>query len=164
MKAIKTYGIYGLLEWHGYVEGNGVKMKVDFTNGSATAWGVAPATFTTKHELTQLIIENSDMFKKGRIKIVRSTPLPEENKAETKAKPATAQPKPAETQPETPAEAAMPQGESDTRVITVADKADAIEWLKENYADKGYTATKLRTQTAFEEACKECNVDFRFNE
>lgn len=67
-----------------------------------------------------------------------------------------------EPQPEAPAEEAKPQGESDTRVVTVADKADAIEWLKENYADKGYTATKLRTQTAFEEACKECNVQFQF--
>lgn len=65
----------GLLEWHGSVNCGGVKMKVAFTNGSATAWGVSPATFTTEDELTQHIMEHSDMFKDGRIKVVRSVPL-----------------------------------------------------------------------------------------
>lgn len=65
----------GLLEWHGSVNCGGVRMKVAFTNGSATAWGVAPATFTTEDELTQHIMENSDMFKDGRIKVIRSVQL-----------------------------------------------------------------------------------------
>jgi hypothetical protein len=65
----------GLLEWHGSVNCGGVRMKVAFTNGSATAWGVAPATFTTEDELTQHIMENSDLFKDGRIKVIRSVQL-----------------------------------------------------------------------------------------
>lgn len=65
----------GLLEWHGSVNCGGVRMKVAFTNGSATAWGVAPATYTTEDELTQHIMENSDMFKDGRIKVIRSVQL-----------------------------------------------------------------------------------------
>ena len=52
-------------------------MKIDFTNGSTTAYGVAPATYITKDELTQHFIENSDEFKSGRIKLVRTTPLPD---------------------------------------------------------------------------------------
>lgn len=75
MKYRKTYGMEGLLEWHGSVNCGGVRMKVAFTNGSATAWGVAPATFTTEDELTQHIMENSNLFKDGRIKIVRSVQL-----------------------------------------------------------------------------------------
>lgn len=55
-------------------------MKLDFTNGSTTAYGVAPATFITKDEITQRIIENSDEFKSGRIKLVRKVELPDEEK------------------------------------------------------------------------------------
>lgn len=146
-------------------------MRVSFTGGTASPSGALPAYFMTKDPIVQFIIENSKEFKDGFIRIEMqhavagehprmAVPNQKQTKAETKAEPA--QPKPAETKAETPAEAAMPQGESETRVVTVADKADAIEWLKENYADKGYTATKLRTQTAFEEACKECNVQFQF--
>lgn len=62
--------------------------------------------------------------------------------------------------------AAAPASEDDDRIavqrVTVADKADAVEWLKEHYPDKGYTATKLRTQEAFNAACEECEVVFDF--
>lgn len=46
--------------------------------------------------------------------------------------------------------------------ITVADKSDAIEWLKEHYPEKKYTATALRTKSAFDAACNECGVEFEF--
>ena len=46
--------------------------------------------------------------------------------------------------------------------IEVPDKYEAIEWLKEHFPDKKYTATSLRTKTAFEAACKECGVEFVF--
>ena len=47
-------------------------------------------------------------------------------------------------------------------VVKVADKADAVEWLKENHPDKGYTANKLRSEAAFTAACQECGVTFQF--
>lgn len=54
-------------------------------------------------------------------------------------------------------------GEDDVdTAIHVADKPDAIEYLKEHFPDKGYTATSLRTKSAFESACKECGVEFVF--
>lgn len=46
--------------------------------------------------------------------------------------------------------------------VKVADRSDAIEYLKEKFPEKGYTAVKLRTKTAFEAACKECGVEFVF--
>lgn len=62
-----------------------------------------------------------------------------------------------------PVAAAAPVSERKAvQLVTVADKADAVEWLKENYPDKGYTATKLRTQEAFNAACEECEVVFEF--
>ena len=75
---------------------------------------------------------------------------------------------------ESPVEEAQPTGETqdetlqgngddtDGGKIKVADKPDAIEYLKERFPEKGYTAVKLRTKTAFEAACKECGVEFVF--
>ena len=75
---------------------------------------------------------------------------------------------------ESPAESEQPTGETqdetlqgdgddaDGDKIKVADKPDAIEFLKERFPEKGYTAVKLRTKTAFEAACKECGVEFVF--
>ena len=75
---------------------------------------------------------------------------------------------------ENPAEAEQPtddtqdetlQGDGDDAdgdKIKVADKPDAIEYLKERFPEKGYTAVKLRTKTAFDAACKECGVEFVF--
>lgn len=63
-----------------------------------------------------------------------------------------------ETQDETPQDA----DEDTDGKVKVADKPDAIEYLKEKFPEKGYTAVKLRTKTAFEAACKECGVVFEF--
>lgn len=156
---IKTYGINGLLEWHGYIESNGVKMKVDFTGGTTTAYGVSPAIFTTKDPLTQHIIENSNKFKSGRIRLVRSAELTGEKQPASGNQRTTAnsqQPADNGQQPSDKKEAA------EVRTITVADKTEAIEWLKENYPEKNYLATNLRTKQAFDAACTECGVQFEF--
>ena len=100
---------------------------------------------------------------------VTETPVPETPApvAEETVTPTT----PAE---ETPAEEVQPTGETqdetlqgdgddaDGGKIKVADKNEAIEYLKEHFAEKNYTATRLRTKTAFEAACKECGVEFVF--
>ncbi len=52
--------------------------------------------------------------------------------------------------------------EGDVLTVEVADKAEAISYLKEHYPEREYTAVKLRTKTAFESACSECGVKFVF--
>ena len=47
--------------------------------------------------------------------------------------------------------------------VEVADKGEAIEWLKEHNPEAGYTAAKLRSKEAFENACRDNNVEFIFN-
>ena len=100
---------------------------------------------------------------------VTETPVPETPTpvAEETVTPTT----PAE---ETPADAEQPTDETqdetlqgvgedaDGGKIKVADKNEAIEYLKEHFAEKNYTATSLRTKTAFEAACKECGVEFDY--
>lgn len=95
---------------------------------------------------------------------VPETPAPVEEETVTPTTPAE----------ETPAEEVQPTGEkqdetlqgdgddADGGKIKVADKNEAIEYLKEHFAEKNYTATSLRTKTAFEAACKECGVEFVF--
>lgn len=65
----------------------------------------------------------------------------------------------AETQDETSQDDG---GDADGGKIKVADKNEAIEYLKEHFAEKNYTATVLRTNKAFAAACKECGVEFVF--
>ena len=131
MKAMKIYGIHGLLEWHGSIHSNGASMHLDFTNGSTTAYGVAPATYMTKNELTQHFIEHSDEFKSGRIKLVRAVEI-EDPTAKTKdGKPIKAYPEVSKTQ-------------------------DAIEVLK----GLGVDAASVKTKADAKRFAAELNISF----
>ena len=57
---------------------------------------------------------------------------------------------------------AVETSEPESNAIKVADKAEAIEWLKEHNPEAGYTAAKLRSKDAFEKACTDNNVTFEF--
>ena len=152
MKTKKVYGIHGLLEWHGVVVTPGAKMKVDFTNGSVTANGVSPATFTTSDPLTQHIMEHSDQFKGGRIKLIQVIQLPgDEDDVEPKSDDVD--------------EPSDPGTVDDVTVekVTVGGKMEAIEYLKEHFPEKNYTSVGLRSKAAFQAACKECGVEFVFS-
>lgn len=46
------------------------------------------------------------------------------------------------------------------QTIEVGCKADAVEWLKEHYPEKGYNGNNLRANAAFEAACNEAGVCF----
>lgn len=94
---------------------------------------------------------------------VSETPAPVAEEPVTPTTPAEETPAEAE-QPtdETQDETLQGDGEDTDGKVKVADKSDAIEYLKEKFPEKGYTAVKLRTKTAFEAACKECGVEFVF--
>lgn len=62
-----TYGVSGMMEYQAIVKIGKATMKVPFSDGSMTAMGVNPATFTTENFMTQRAIENSSDFKRGRI-------------------------------------------------------------------------------------------------
>ena len=46
------------------------------------------------------------------------------------------------------------------QVVSVADKSEAVEWLKEHYPEEGYTSVKLRSMAAVNEAGKKHGVVF----
>lgn len=128
-----------------------------------------PDDAATKARKARMAAKAAEKPAKDEQSPVTETPVPETPApvAEGTVTPTT----PAE---EHPAEEAQPTGETqdetlqgdgedaDGGKIKVADKNEAIEYLKEHFAEKNYTATSLRTKTAFEAACKECGVEFVF--
>lgn len=181
---VKTYGVPGLTEWHGKLKAGSIEVSASFVGGTASPSGAQPAYFMTKDPIVQFVIEHSKEYKSGFIILVMSQDVAGEHPRMAVPKPAPVPETPAPvvkepvtpTTPaeETPAEAEQPtdetqddtlQGDGDDAdggKIKVADKNEAIEYLKEHFAEKNYTATSLRTKTAFEAACKECGVEFDY--
>lgn len=202
----KTYGVSGLMDWTTQIKVGRAAVSVHFTGGALTAYGVTPAKYSTSNPFFQKVIENSDLFKSGRITILSAmevaddaatkarkaraaakvaakpameaqSPTKTEEVTETPAPTTEAPATPATPAEETPADVEQQTGEAqdetsqddgnggddaDGNKVKVADKSEAIEYLKEHFADKNYTATSLRTKTAFDAACKECGVEFVF--
>lgn len=184
---VKTYGVPGLTEWHGKLKAGSIEVSASFVGGTASPSGAQPAYFMTKDPIVQFVIEHSKEYKSGFIILVMSQDVAGEHPRMAVPKPAPVPETPAPvaegtvtpTTPaeETPAEEVRPTGETqdetlqddgnggddaDGNNVKVADKNEAIEYLKEHFAEKNYTATSLRTKTAFEAACKECGVEFVF--
>lgn len=181
---VKTYGVPGLTEWHGKLKAGSIEVSASFVGGTASPSGAQPAYFMTKDPIVQFVIEHSKEYKSGFIILVMSQDVAGEHPRMAVPKPAPVPetPAPAVEEPvtptapakESPAESEQPtddtqdetlQGDGDDAdgdKIKVADKPDAIEYLKERFPEKGYTAVKLRTKTAFDAACKECGVEFVF--
>lgn len=128
-----------------------------------------PDDAATKARKVRMAAKAAEKPAKDEQSPVTETPVPE-TPAPVVKEPVT----PTTPAEETPAEEAQPTGETqdetlqgdgedaDGGKIKVADKNEAIEYLKEHFAEKNYTATSLRTKTAFEAACKECGVEFVF--
>lgn len=70
----KTYGVAGMMEWNALITAGRATVRVHFTGGTVTGYGVTPATFSTDNSALQEIIENSYWYKKGRITIVNEIP------------------------------------------------------------------------------------------
>lgn len=185
---VKTYGVPGLTEWHGKLKAGSIEVSASFVGGTASPSGAQPAYFMTKDPIVQFVIEHSKEYKSGFIILVMSQDVAGEHPRMAVPKPAPVPETPApvaegtvtpttpveespaeegqpisETQDETQDETLQGDGDdADGDKIKVADKPDAIEYLKERFPEKGYTAVKLRTKTAFEAACKECGVEFDY--
>lgn len=82
-----TYGVSGMMEYQSIIHFGKNTLKVTFTGGSMNAIGVTPATFTTNNFLIQQAIENSNEYKRGHIRIIKTIDLDEELRIE-RAEPA----------------------------------------------------------------------------
>lgn len=144
----KTYGVVGLMDWTTQIKVGKGTVSVHFSGGALTAYGVTPAKYSTSNAFFQKVIESSEQFKGGRIQLLSEMEVEsEENNAIGVVN---------------SREVSGNSGERRVETVQVADKSDAIEYLKEKYPDKCYTALKLRTKAAFDAACSECGVEFEY--
>lgn len=143
------------------------------------AIGVTPATYTTSSFLIQQAIENSNEFKRGRIRIVRTIELDEEIHIE-RPKPAPTPTPTAEAEkvPEPTEEAAaaaaevnaedgatsekQPEESAPTAPLTQVEFScndDAKDYLEQTF---GYVRSKLRNREDIINAGKAHNVEIIF--
>lgn len=178
-----TYGVSGMMEYQCIIRFGKNTLKVTFTGGSMNAIGVTPATYTTSSFLIQQAIENSNEFKRGRIRIIRTMQLDEEIHIE-RPKPVTANGEwsnPARTAETEIAPGAIEEGEA--AEVTAGDGApsegqpeesartepltqvefscndDAKDYLEQNF---GYVRSKLHNREDIINAAKAHNVDIIF--
>ena len=174
----KTYGTKDLKDWTVNIKSGNASLRVNFEGGAATVRGIIPATYTTADPVKQAIIEKSEYFKHGRIYVEQQIEVPDDAEAIARkirnariAKRTTAsegngtvdKPQDVDGQQgkveDTP-DSKDAGGSATIESVKVADKSEAVEWLKEHYPEEGYTAVKLRTMAAVNEAGKKHNVVF----
>lgn len=70
-----TYKAPNLMDWVAQLKSGAATVRVHFTGGALTAYGVTPARYTTSNPFIQKVIEQSEHFKEGRIEIDRRVVL-----------------------------------------------------------------------------------------
>lgn len=150
-KTYRTYHLKGLqiLLFDDY----GRPIEVIFRSGCQID---STAKFTTSDEALQKVLESSSGF--GRdyyiesVKEEKAVVNENHNENENVADGSAAE----------NGDKNMVEDDNGVQKVEVADKGDAIEWLKEHNPEAGYTATKLRSREAFENACADNKVEFIF--
>lgn len=189
---LKTYGVSGLMDWTTQLKVGKGCVTVHFTGGALTAYGVTPAKYQTSNEFFQRVIECSDDFKSGRIKLLGVTELSGECCCKTKVVKKRA----ASSVPDVVVKKSADSSVSDVVVPGAVDggvEADGVGVVEDGveadvvgvvdadgvrlvevsdryeavqylkeHCDGGLTMTKLRTKEAFEEAQKRFGVRFVF--
>lgn len=171
-----TYGAPRLVDWVAQIKVGAASVRVHFTGGALTSYGVTPAEFTTSNPFIQKVIENSSYFKEGRIIIQRratieepkaqpapqSAPQPkaEEPVAETPAPtPAPVEAEPQEAaEPEPVAEAQTEEAEANgITKVPVTCLPDAHAYLQENFNISSY---KVRSCEIAQKIAAEHGIQF----
>jgi hypothetical protein len=160
-------------------------LRVPFTGGTITAYGVNPATFSTSNPIFQRAIETSEAYKAGRIVKLTEVALsgtnaiklehnPEKQAEAESAKPEASEPE-AQTEvateeggneeqaPEEQAEDSEPeavaevQSDAELTKVTVTCLEDAALYLKENF---GVTNRQVRSKKAAETIAAANGIEF----
>ena len=180
-----TYGAPRLVDWVAQIKAGAATVRVHFTGGALTSYGVTPAEYTTDNPFIQKVIEQSGYFKERRIIILRRTEAAKRGQSKApkqKPKQHTAPVAPAAEPAESPApipvltleeavkafptpdeEAPAPaeevSEETDNSIVTIEATClqDAQAYLQENFNISSY---KVRTYEAAQRAAAEHGVKF----
>ncbi|MCM1376940.1 MAG: hypothetical protein NC097_04795 [Clostridium sp.] len=83
----KTYGVYGMLEWHALIPAGRMTLSLVFTDGKVSGYGVIPARYQTSDPVIQSAIEASGHFRNGKIRLLNTENMnrrPIENRSTAK--------------------------------------------------------------------------------
>lgn len=161
-----TYGAPRLVDWVAQIKAGAATVRVHFTGGALTTYGVTPAEFTTSNPFVQKVIEGSPYFKEGRIMILRRTEIEEPVKPAPRqdretpltSASASAQIEREETGPESADETeAADAVEAVILNVGVTCLQDAQAYLQENF---GISSHKVRSCEAAQKAAAEHGVRF----
>lgn len=70
----KTYEVRGMMEWHPMFKAGRTRIRVSFQGGHMCAGGATAATYATSDPVVQAVIERSEAFRKGKIRLAASRP------------------------------------------------------------------------------------------
>jgi len=181
----KTYGAPRYMDWVAQIRAGAATVRVHFTGGALTVYGVTPAEYTTTDPFTQKVIEQSQYFKEGRIVLLKKVEMSDPQCIKPKkapkrgAEPAAPVQTPALETPATPApvqvESVAPGNESTQTAEEVTEIAEAIQesvdltnveasclqdaqaYLQEHFNISSY---KVRSYEAAQRAAAEHGVQF----
>lgn len=148
-----TYGAPRLVDWVAQIKSGAATVRVHFTGGALTTYGVTPAEYTTANPFIQKVIENSDYFKEGRIVALRRVCTPASSKVEV-AQPVETPTSTAEAGGEMRAESGEPR---DVTVVEVTCLQDAQAYLQEHFNISSY---KVRSYEAAQRAAAGHGIQF----
>lgn len=138
----KTYGAPNYMDWVAQIKAGSATVRVHFTGGALSVYGVTPAEYTTSNAFIQTVIEKSQYFKQGRIKLLKSVEIADTTPAvsKTAAKPTKAK---AAAQTATKVEAtAKEETTVETPTPTVASETTEPTESEETPTEETETATE----------------------
>lgn len=147
------YGVYGMMEYQSVVRIGKNLIKVHFADGSTTATGITPATFSSENIMMQNAIESCEDFRRGRIKRVRVIELNEEIVIDHNPTKTSESNSNSITNPGTNED----NSENAMKRIPVNDISEAREWLAEKY---GVSRTLIRTVKSVKEQAERLGIEF----
>lgn len=160
----KTYGAPRLVDWVAQIKAGAATVRVHFTGGALTAYGVTPAEYTTDNPFIQKVIEQSKYFKEGRIILLRKSEVPvPANPVEHVVKqmpPATIHTEEVTNVDSVEENTADDVAEVNNETLTQVEASclqDAQAYLQENYNIASY---KVRSYDAAQRAASEHGIKF----
>lgn len=149
------------MDWVAQIRSGAATLRVHFTGGALTVYGVTPAEYTTTNPFTQKVIEQSQYFKEGRITLIKTVELsdPQGSKTKKATKPKTeptpvpeSHAPPIPQEPESPAptteETAEATEKSSTPIkVEVSCLQDAQAYLQEHFNISSYKGAFIRSGT-----------------
>lgn len=155
-----TYGVPGLVDWVAQIKVGAATVNVHFSGGALTAYGVTPAEYTTDNPFLQRVIEQSQYFKSGRIRVQRQQEISEPGRPkEAQPQEAPAKNDNAPTAKAAPLNHGAPEEPQANTAgeVEVTCLQDAQGYLLEKFNIPAY---KVRSYEAAQKAAEEHGVRF----